>query len=177
MILLGLGSNLGDRKANLEAALAALGQGAGAPVKLLRVSSVYETAALLPEDAPEDWNIPYYNIVAVAESHLAPEALLDAAKAVEQAMGRKDIGRWGPRVIDIDILACDGHIIDSERLTLPHPAMLEREFVMIPLAEIQPHWRHPSPEGLTAHEVVQRKGMALGESILRTSVMLRWPAV
>src|SRR5690606_10527700 len=121
------GSNLGDRQANLEMALAALGQGANAPVKLLRVSSVYETAALLPEDAPEDWNIPYYNIVVAAESRLKPEALLDAAKAVEQAMGREDVGRWGPRVIDIDILAHGDRILRSDRLTLPHPAMLERD--------------------------------------------------
>ena len=178
MILLGLGSNLGDRQANLEAALAALGHGADAPVKLLRVSSVYESAALLPEDAPEDWDIPYYNIAVAAESRMTPEELLEAVKAVERALGRQDAGRWGPRVIDIDILAYGDRILRSERLTLPHPAMLERDFVMMPLAEIQPHWHYPQPEGgesFSMCEAVQRKGMTLGEGILRTSVMLRWP--
>lgn len=177
MILLGLGTNLGDRKANLEAALAHLGHGDGAPVRLLRVSSVYESAAMLPEDAPEDWDIPYYNIVVAGESSLGAEALLDAVKRIERALGRQDVGRWGPRIIDIDILAYGDSCHHSEALTVPHAAMLERDFVMLPLAEILPHWRYPvatGEEALTASDVVRRKGMAQGEGLLRLPLTLRW---
>lgn len=178
MILLGLGSNLGDRQANLESALLRLGQGADAPVKLLRVSSVYETAALLPEDAPEEWDIPYYNIVVAAESLLAPEALLEAVKGIEQQLGRKDVGRWGPRIIDIDMLAHGDTEQQSDALTLPHAGMLGRDFVMVPLAEILPHWVYPQAEAAeprTAQQVVHDKGMTQGEGLSRLSIALRWP--
>lgn len=170
MILLGLGSNLGDRKANLEAALAAL---ALADVHILRVSSVYETDALLPEDAPAEWDIPYYNIVAAAESALQPEALLEAAKRVERQLGRKDVGRWGPRVIDIDILAHGGAVMQGENLTIPHPRTLDRDFVMVPLAEIAPHWQYPG-EGISAHEWVAQRGMTIGQGLMRLSLALQW---
>lgn len=173
MILLGLGSNLGDRQANLEAALRALGHGDDAPLRLLRVSSVYESAALLPEDAPEEWNIAYYNIVAVAETTLSPDALLEAAQRIEIALGRKDVGRWGPRLIDVDLLACDDTQLESEALTLPHREMLNRDFVMVPLAEIAPHWRHAVVD-TTAYEVVQSKGMGIGEGLMRTTITLNW---
>lgn len=175
MILLGLGSNLGDRKANLEAALAAL---AYAGVHIRRVSSVYETEALLPEDAPAEWDIPYYNIVAVAESALPPEALLDAIKRLEQQLGREATGRWGPRAIDIDILAHGAATMQSDRLTLPHPEMLGRDFVMVPLAEIAPHWRYPAARGemLSAYELVAERAMAIGPGLMRLPITLKWRA-
>lgn len=176
MILLGLGSNLGDRQANLEAALAALGQGEAAPMRLLRVSSVYESAALLPEDAPPHWDIPYYNIVVAAQTVLEPARLLQVAKQIERRLGREDVGRWGPRVIDIDILACGDSVLQTTELTIPHAAMLSRDFVMVPLAEIQPHWRYPgeSEEMLTAHELVRKKAMTLGEGLMRLPISLHW---
>lgn len=170
MILLGLGSNLGDRQANLEAALAALV--ADASLRLLRVSSVYQSAALLPENAPADWDIAYYNIVVAAEGDVPPERLLAAVKAIEAKLGRKDVGRWGPRVIDIDILAHGDEVMEGETLTLPHPAMLERDFVMVPLAEIQPHWLHP--QAVTAHEWVGQKAMTQGEGLQRLPIALHW---
>lgn len=175
MILLGLGSNLGDRKANLEAALAAL---ALAGVHIQRVSSVYETDALLPEDAPTEWDIPYYNIAVVAESSLQPEALLDVVKQVEQQLGRENVGRWGPRVIDIDILAHGVSMMQSERLTIPHPQMLGRDFVMVPLAEIAPHWRYPAEQGemLSAYELVAERGMTVGQGLMRLPLTLKWRA-
>lgn len=170
MILFGLGSNLGDRKANLEAALRALEEVA----QVLRVSSVYESAALLPEGAPEAWDIAYYNIVVSAESALEPQALLAEVKRIEQALGRKDVGRWGPRLIDIDILAHGDTQLQSDALTLPHAEMLGRDFVMLPLAEIAPHWRHPSDAAPAAHEVVREKGMALGDALMRLHINLDW---
>lgn len=169
MILLALGTNQGDRQQNLENALFALSD---AGIKVLNVSSVYETAALLPEGAPADWDIPYYNIVITVNTDLPPLALLERAKAIEIALGRVDIGRWGPRLIDIDILAHGAEVLDDEALSLPHKAMLSRDFVMLPLEEIAPHWRHPL-EDITAHEVVKNAGMAIGAGVMRLNVMLR----
>lgn len=170
MIFFGLGSNLGDRKANLEAALREL----SALARVLRVSSVYESAALLPEGAPPEWDIAYYNIVASAESDLEPQELLAEVKRIEQALGRRDVGRWGPRVIDIDILAHGEAQLADETLTLPHAGMLERDFVMVPLAEISPHWRYPAGAAPAAHEVVRDKGMGLGETLMRLHITLDW---
>lgn len=171
MILLALGTNQGDRAQNLEAALLAL---PGAGVHPLHVSSVYETAALLPENAPPEWDIPYFNIVIAVTTELPPLSLLDTVKRLEKELGRVDIGRWGPRVIDIDILAHGDHQHEDERLAIPHKSMLLRDFVMLPLEEVAPHWRHPV-EGITAHEAVTKAGMAIGFGVMRRSdVILRW---
>lgn len=171
MILLALGTNQGDRAQNLVAALLALSSVGVAP---LHVSSVYETAALLPENAPPEWDIPYFNIVVSVTTELPPLSLLDTVKRLERELGRVDVGRWGPRVIDIDILAHGEHRHEDERLSIPHKSMLVRDFVMLPLVEIAPHWRHPV-EGVTAHEAVAKAGMAIGLDVMRRSdVILRW---
>jgi 2-amino-4-hydroxy-6-hydroxymethyldihydropteridine diphosphokinase len=169
MILLALGTNLGDRKANLEQALREL----STVLRVLRVSAVYETAALLPEGAPTDWDIPFYNIVVSAEATIDSKTLLMQVKAIEQRLGRQDVGRWGPRLIDIDILAHGTARMQEEDLTLPHAEMMERDFVMVPLAEIAPHWRHPVT-GDAAHEWVRSKGMAIGSGLMRSPVLLNW---
>ena len=180
MILLGLGSNLGDRKSNLDAALKALGQGNDAPLQIQHVSSIYESAALLPENAPPEWDISYYNIVISAITTLKPEKLLQTIKRIEVELGRKDIGRWGPRIIDIDILAYDDMIHVSESLIIPHAEMLGRDFVMIPLAELHPHWHYPTAAKittqtpLTAQQVVEQKAMTLGEGLKRLPLTLQW---
>lgn len=166
MILLGLGTNLGDRAANLETAVRLLHEGMDSPVQITHVSSVYETAALLPEGAPSEWDISYYNMVLSCDSYLEPEVLLGALKVIETDMGRKDVGRWGPRVIDIDILAYQDAIRDSRDLALPHPEMHNRDFVMVPLAEIAPDWVHPILKQ-TAQEIVAARGYATGEHLKR----------
>lgn len=170
MILLALGSNLGDRQANLEAALLRL-QAAGVHVQ--HVSSVYETAALLPDNAPPEWDISYYNIVCAVETTLAPDALLRLVKDMEILLGRKDIGHWGPRLIDIDILAHGDTVREEEHLTLPHAAMLSRDFVMLPLTEIAPHWVHPVALR-PAHEITREAGMQIGAGIMRLPLLLQW---
>ncbi|MGB1540110.1 MAG: 2-amino-4-hydroxy-6-hydroxymethyldihydropteridine diphosphokinase, partial [Rickettsiales bacterium] len=136
------------------------------PVQITHVSSVYETAALLPEGAPSEWDISYYNMVLSCDSYLEPEVLLGALKVIETDMGRKDVGRWGPRVIDIDILAYQDAIRDSRDLALPHPEMHNRDFVMVPLAEIAPDWVHPILKQ-TAQEIVAARGYATGEHLKR----------
>lgn len=125
--VLALGSNLGDRVANLRAALDLLTERGARPV---RVSSVWETPPV-PADQP-----PYLNAAAVVETALSPEELLAVAKEVEHLLGRRPAGRWRPRPIDIDVLFCGDRVIASEALTAPHPRIAERAFVLLPLSEV-----------------------------------------
>ena len=125
--IVALGSNLGDRAANLRAALDLLRERDATP---LRVSSVWETPPV-PADQPR-----YLNAVAAVETDLAPEALLAVAKEVERLLGRRPSGRWRPRPIDIDLLFCGDSEVSTETLTVPHPRIAERAFVLLPLAEV-----------------------------------------
>ena len=125
--ILALGSNLGDRGANLRAALDLLAE-LGAPA--VRVSSVWETPPV-PADQPR-----YLNAAAAVETALAPEELLAVAKEVERLLGRRPTGHWRPRPIDIDVLFCGEDEVASETLTVPHPRIAERAFVLLPLSEV-----------------------------------------
>jgi len=151
MILLALGSNIGDREAYLRRAREAL---YNVGVGVIKQSTILETAPLLPPDAPADWDIPFLNQVIVVETKHSPEALLDCAKTIEKALGRVNRGRWGPREIDIDLLAYNSELRQTAHLTLPHPGMLDREFVLKPLSEVAPEWRHPVLDR-TAREMMQ----------------------
>src|SRR5438093_13763498 len=128
-VYLGLGANLGDRREQLRRALSAL-HARGVLVR--RVSSLYETEPMYEHDQP-----PFLNAVALAETDLAPEELLRAAKEVEHELGRQKRLRFGPREIDVDLLLYEGEQRNSEELTLPHPRIDERPFVQIPLAELR----------------------------------------
>jgi 2-amino-4-hydroxy-6-hydroxymethyldihydropteridine diphosphokinase/dihydropteroate synthase len=139
-IYLGLGSNLGDRRDNLARALKQL---AAHGVRLARVSPVVESPALLPDDAPADWNQPFLNVVAQCRTALAPAELLDALKAIERELGRTDRGRWAPRPIDLDLLLYGHETIATDRLRVPHPAIVERAFVLTPLAALEPNLTIP----------------------------------
>jgi 2-amino-4-hydroxy-6-hydroxymethyldihydropteridine diphosphokinase len=128
---LGLGSNLGDREANLNEALRRL---AGTPgVTLRRVSRFILSAPWGVTDQPE-----FLNGVAEVETSMGPEELLAALKEIERDMGRQPAPRWGPRLIDLDLLLFDHVRLRTPTLTLPHPEILRREFVWGPLAEIAP---------------------------------------
>ncbi len=127
---IGLGANLGDPAAQLRAALREL----QARVELLAVSSFYRTAPLGPPGQPD-----YCNAACAIASTLEPEAMLDLLQGIEQAAGRDRSGeRWGPRVLDLDLLHVEGRTLQSPRLTLPHPELHRRAFVLVPLAEIAP---------------------------------------
>jgi 2-amino-4-hydroxy-6-hydroxymethyldihydropteridine diphosphokinase len=137
-VYLSLGSNLGDRTANIRRALGLL-ESVG--VSILRLSSFYRTE---PVDLrPQPW---FVNCVAEVETDLMPLQLLKAAKSVERSLGRRSGIPKGPRPIDIDILLYENAAVRSQALTIPHPAMSERRFVLIPLREIAPQIRHPLTE-------------------------------
>jgi 2-amino-4-hydroxy-6-hydroxymethyldihydropteridine diphosphokinase len=128
-VTLALGANLGDRKANLLRAAELLEE---VGVSILRRSSIWETAPV-PADQPR-----FLNAVVVARTGMAPFALLSAAKTIERRMGRVPGRRWGPRPIDIDILFYGRLSLASQELTIPHPRIAERDFVLVPLAEVMP---------------------------------------
>ncbi len=126
-----LGSNLGDRRAHLDAALAALAVLPG--TRLEAVSPFYETAPVGPPGQQD-----YLNAVARLSTTLDPFALLDALLAIEQARGRVRRERWGSRTLDLDLLLHGDTRLNDPRLTLPHPSMLDRAFVLVPLNDLAP---------------------------------------
>jgi 2-amino-4-hydroxy-6-hydroxymethyldihydropteridine diphosphokinase len=131
---LSLGSNLGDRAANLRTALAQLDAGG----RLLAVSALYETQ---PVDLPDQpW---FLNCVAAIETDKTPRELLQLALQIEAAMGRLRMRKHGPRNIDIDVVLFGDRVVDEPGLKIPHPAMHQRKFVLEPLVEIAPEARHP----------------------------------
>ncbi len=134
VVYLSLGSNLGDREANLQAALqrlATLGE-------VVAVSSIYETEPV--DFARQPW---FLNCAVALATEKMPKQLLAGLQAIEKQMGRQRTQPKGPRVIDLDILLFGNSIVDTAGLTIPHPALHQRRFVLEPLAEIAPEQRHP----------------------------------
>ena len=131
-----LGSNLGDKEKNLRRALLLLTQQG---VEVVRVSSFLSTEPYGVTDQPQ-----FLNAVACVRTSLAPLALLDVLLATELAMGRVRLRHWGERNIDLDLLLYEDVVLDMPRLRLPHPDMQNRDFVLLPLAEIAPELKHPT---------------------------------
>jgi 2-amino-4-hydroxy-6-hydroxymethyldihydropteridine diphosphokinase len=152
---LSLGSNVGDREANLRNAIARL-QSLG---RVASASSFYETEPV--EVTNQAW---FLNCAVALETPQTPEQLMPGILEIERAMGRQRIQEKGPRIIDVDILLIGDFIVSSTTLTIPHPAMPERRFVLEPLAEIAPNVRHPRLkktirellEGLPVGQVVRK---------------------
>lgn len=140
---IGLGSNLEDPAGQLRSALDALQALPNTTVE--SCSSFYSSAPVGPGQQPD-----YVNAVAQIETELAPDALLDGLQAIEQLHGRVRSVRWGARTLDLDILLFGSEIIDSPRLTVPHPRMAERNFVLEPLAELAPELQLPDGRNLEA---------------------------
>jgi 2-amino-4-hydroxy-6-hydroxymethyldihydropteridine diphosphokinase len=134
---LSLGSNVGERRRNLESAIAALER---EQIRVLSQSAIYETE---PQDvANQPW---FLNMVVECESHYFPTQMLKVLKRIERELGRERTGavRRGPRIIDIDILLLGNVVMDTPQLAIPHPRMFERRFVLEPLLEIAPALKHP----------------------------------
>ena len=130
-----LGANLGDRVQTLGWAADLLSERVGLVV---RASGLYETAAWGVVDQPA-----FLNQVVLLETTLGPEAVLDQTQAIETELGRVRHEHWGARYIDIDILYYDHQIVQTSRLTVPHPYLHQRRFTLVPLAEIDPDFVHP----------------------------------
>lgn len=157
-VVLGMGSNLDDRLENLRSALSAIKK---IPHTIVRqVSPVYLSDALLPLNAPPDWNRPYLNCAVRCDTTLSPLTLLEHIKNIEKLIGRNiSPKRWEPRLIDIDILTFDDLILQTEQLTIPHKNMSERPFALWPLSDVDPLWICPLPgpyQGQTAAELSEQ---------------------
>jgi len=135
-IYLSLGSNIGDRDKNLRTAISKLGE---AKVRVTRVSPFYETEPVDLREQP--W---FLNCVVQGETEIPALDLLRALREIESRMGSKKLVPKGPRLIDVDMLLYGNEIIDTPELQVPHPRMLQRRFVLVPLAEIAPSLKHPS---------------------------------
>jgi 2-amino-4-hydroxy-6-hydroxymethyldihydropteridine diphosphokinase len=151
---LALGSNLGDRRAHLQRAIDALDR--DEHVDVVAVSQVYATDPVGGPDQDE-----YLNAVVAVDTTLAPHELLRLAQAVEQAEGRVRTVRWGPRTLDVDLLLHGDATLDDEALTVPHPRMWERDFVLVPLRDVAP-------------DLVERLADG-GRGVRRTEVVLGRP--
>jgi 2-amino-4-hydroxy-6-hydroxymethyldihydropteridine diphosphokinase len=135
LIYLSLGSNLGDRAANLERAIEALSE---ISVRVLRRSSIYETEPV--DFLAQPW---FLNCVVEAETLLVPRQLLEGLQLIERKLGSRKIVPRGPRIIDLDVLFYETEVIHEAAIEVPHPRLVERRFVLVPLAELAPELRHP----------------------------------
>lgn len=162
VVYLGLGSNLGDRRRNLVGALRRLAPHA----RVEAVSSLYETDPVGPQDQP-----PFYNAVCRATTGLSPQALLRRLQAIEQELGRTPGPRWGPRVIDLDLLLYGDAVVEDPDLRVPHPELHRRAFVLVPLAELAAGLRHPTL-GRTMGELASE----VGETGVRKLAGAGWEA-
>jgi 2-amino-4-hydroxy-6-hydroxymethyldihydropteridine diphosphokinase len=135
VVYLGIGSNLGDKQGNCLGALERL---SAREVVISKRSALYKTQPWGVKDQPD-----FVNMVVEAETGMSPEELLVVLKAIEKEMGRKAVTRWGPRLIDLDVLLYDDRIVQTKDLVIPHPLLHKRDFVLLPLAEISPERIHP----------------------------------
>ncbi len=162
LYIIGLGSNIGDSKQMLAEAIREL----ATQLDAIEYSPVYTSPALLPDGAPREWDRPFLNMALRGTSALEPEEMLRVVKSIEAKVGRQDRGHWGPREIDLDILACDDRVVETEALTIPHRGLLERDFALKPLSDIAPGWRYPRAgehHGKTAMSLLQQLGFGQTE--------------
>lgn len=157
LVYLSLGSNLGDREANLRTAISQLSRLG----EVLALSSFYETEPV--EYSAQPW---FVNCAVSLDTEKMPKQLLAGILEIEQEMGRRRSKKKGPRIIDIDILLFGNSIVDTAGLTIPHPALHERRFVLEPLTEIAPEVRHPVFKR-TMREL--RDGLPPGQAVRRIS--------
>jgi len=136
IVYIGIGSNLGDSKTNIQKAIKMMEE--DGIVKQMQTSSVYLTEPVGPKEQPD-----FLNSVVKGETDLAPFELFGSLLKIERKLGRKRRQRWGPREIDLDILFYDDRTVNQENLVIPHPEIENRRFVLVPLVEISPDLKHP----------------------------------
>jgi 2-amino-4-hydroxy-6-hydroxymethyldihydropteridine diphosphokinase len=153
-VLLSLGTNLGERRQNLRRAVRALDR----EMAVTAVSPVYETEPWGESDQPD-----FLNICLAATTTQPPRQLLKSIKQIEQDLGREETYRWGPRLIDIDIIFYDEVVVAEEGLNIPHARLADRAFVLAPLADIAPDWVHP----ITGKTVVEMLNAVYSTAVYR----------
>lgn len=147
-VYIGLGTNLGNREANLELAIRLFKP----EFTVRKVSPVYETDPLYRLGQPQ-----FFNAVCCVETTLSPEAALEKCKAIERAMGRKKGDTHDPRIIDVDILFYDDVVLKTADLTIPHPRLHERAYMLVPLSKIAPRFVNPAT-GKTVMQMLRALG-------------------
>tara|TARA_B100001123_G_scaffold418145_1_gene521767 strand:- start:700 stop:1230 length:531 start_codon:yes stop_codon:yes gene_type:complete len=152
-VYIGLGSNVGLREQAIFKAIRAID--ALPHTRLIATSRLYESPALLPETAPKDWDQPFINAVATFHTTLPPYELLHAMQQIEEQLGKQVRGHWGPREIDIDLLAYGNCHIQEAELTLPHPSAHLRDFVLMPWCDVAADYRLP-PSGTKVREYLYK---------------------
>lgn len=162
--VLGLGANIGDRAATLQAAL----DGLGAQTSIVAVSAIFETVPVGGPPQPD-----FYNAVVLVDTALTATELLALAHSLEATAGRVRVEHWGPRTLDVDVLACDDIRSDDPELTLPHPRAHERAFVVLPWLQVEPDGR------IEGHGTLAELASELGTTGVRRldTPMLRAPGV
>ena len=160
-VYLSLSSNLGDRKRNFDLALDHIASTVG---QVVDVSSYYDTAPLNPPELTEESQPDFLNAVLICKSELSPDELIETVLGIEKTMGRDRAAsvKWGPRLIDIDILFIDQLCINTARLTVPHRELHKRDFVLVPLVDLSPQLMHPVLQQ-TVGEILQRYYAGGGE--------------
>lgn len=152
-----IGSNLGDKEANVRLAVAEMGR--GGLMQVTKKSSLYETEPMYYES--QAW---FLNCAVAVETSLRPRELLDGLQAIEARLGRQRVLRYGPRVIDLDILFYGGEVVSEAGLEIPHPKLAERQFVLAPLNEIASDLIHPV-SGQRVSEMLA--GLGPGKRVIR----------
>lgn len=167
-IALGLGTNLGSRLDNLNKAINELLS--NGIISDITISSLYETEPLIPKNAPDSWNKTFYNIVIKGLTKYDPFPLLQKIKEIEHKIGRKKRLKWAPREIDIDILIYENQCInlslETLPLTIPHKDILNRDFFLLPLAEIWPDLQYPADDYLNTSLLTLAKKFAGPKNII-----------
>ena len=163
VVFIGIGANLGPVHENFTRALRSIELRA----RVVAVSSLYESDPVGPQDQPK-----FTNAVVKAETELSPFELLDYLKTIEKEIGRKKTKRWGPRVIDLDIIFYGNLVISTDSLVIPHPRAHERRFVLEPLLEIEPDAWHPA-KNMAVRDICSGLGDSQGISITDGPGVLR----
>ena len=140
--IIGIGANIGFTLENIHKAISLISNLENTDI--ISKASLYSSQALLKDNAPKEWDIIYLNTAIKIQTNLEPLELLNKLKSIEQSIGRNlNTPIWSPRLIDLDILACDSLILESEKLTIPHKELLNRIFALAPLLELENNWIHP----------------------------------
>lgn len=155
--IIGIGTNIGFTLENIHLAINAMN--AHQKIKVLKKASLYSSKALLKEDAPKDWDIRFINTAVKINSPLKPEELLTVLKDIEKTIGRNpDAPEWSPRIIDLDILAADDFVLETDNLNIPHKELVHRSFALAPLLELDRSWYHPKHADVDLHTRLKELG-------------------